>query len=170
MMHLSTLAKIPDTPKRLAAAADLVREIKDRNDTLVSERNLLMLVLLRQHGWKKMDIIRAAGVSRTAFVGKPYPGDPDRDVKPNPGGLLAREPSVLPEVKGTSEGLGQRLEAIRNEIASLRDTAKEARRIRDEAVEELLFRRDDPWPNHKVCEVSGLDSARVAQLRIGALV
>lgn len=170
MMNVSTLAKIPDTPKRLAAAADLVRVIKDRNDALVSERNLLMLVLLRQHGWKKMDIIRAAGVSRTLFVGKPVQPDPARGVKGSPGGLLSHEPSVLPQVKGTGEGLGQRLEAIRNEIDSLRDTAKEARRIRDEAVEELLFRRDDPWPNHKVCEVSGLDSARVAQLRTGALV
>lgn len=172
MQSVAEIAKIKDTPARLKAAAQLVREADTESEVLACRRNNLMLVLLRVHNRTKMEIIRAAGVSRTFLVGKPVTADPNRKPKPrkaSPGGLLCREPSLIPEIEGAPEDMLNELEVIRERLIELRDIAAAARPVRNDAVIELLFAEEDPWPNHRVSEVSGLDSARVAQLRVGAL-
>jgi hypothetical protein len=150
MPTIESVRAIKDPGKRATQAAKIIRAARARADEARQERDAAAMSLHRHYNWGPVDVYRAIGVSRSAFV----------DIAERVGriGKISNAEQVMSRAAAT---------VARNETL-----ANEAREVRDEAATGMLNGRyrkpgGGAYRNSEVAKCTGLTTARVAQLRQG---
>jgi hypothetical protein len=151
MQTVAKIEKIADPAKRLAAAARLAREATIEANKARTRRDLAAVTLHRVHGWKQVDVRNLIGCSRGLYVR-----------------IEQRTPVELPDIEDPEKVIREVLPVI----ARLNATVEKARTIRNEVADAMLdghIRKPDGrvYSNADVHRMTGLTSARIAQLRVG---
>lgn len=154
MTPIDKARALPDPAKRAQASARLNRAAQERADTARVERDRAAVSLHLHYGWKPVQVYRALDVSRSLFVRMCERVTAD--------GPLRRVPDAEKVMRRAAATVA-RNDAI----------VEESREVRDEAAIGMLsgfYRKPDggAYRNAEVADLTGLTTARVAQLRHGS--
>lgn len=155
MLSIDKVRALDDPIERVKAAAELVRKAEERADNARSMRDMAAVVAHLDDGVSPVTMYRdVLKCSRGLFVR-----------------IIQRAPSKRPKVEDAVEVARESARAVkRNETV-----AEEARIVRDETALLLMNGGKDPLTRRKVVPVSnahiarvtGLTTARIAQVRTG---
>lgn len=151
MPSTATVRAIEDPAKRARAAARIVRDAEAKANEARYERDMAAVILHLREGWKPVEVYRALGVSRGLFVR-----------------MVQRAPADLPPMADPDKAMRKAARTVER----LDTTCEEAREVRDEAAAGMLagkYRKPDGtlYRNADVARLTGLTTARIAQLRAG---
>lgn len=153
MPTIDAVRALPDPAERAKEASKINHAAQERADAARVERDRAAVSLHLHYGWKPVQVYRTLDVCRTSFVlmvGRVAPS-----------GRLPKVPDAEQVMKRAAATVA------RNEAL-----VGESREVRDEAVTRMLngkYRQPDgsPYRNADVHRLTGLTTARVAQLRKG---
>lgn len=155
MKSATTVAKIADPMKRVAAAAALVREAEAAAEDARAQRDMATIVAhLDQHVAPVRLYRDALQVSRGLF-----------------NRMVQRAPAQRPDIPNAIDVAAKAAKAVRR----FEERAEQAREIRDTAMLMLLNGGEDehgnavtPVSNADIARATHLTTARVAQMRTGS--
>jgi hypothetical protein len=149
--RLTELAADPDMPKRAQQAAVIARVAKMQADDTRTARDQAGTALTEVHGWKPVHAYTLMKVKRGLYA-RIRTRCLERGLDPQ-----YRDEGEAQRIAGLYAGMPERLDAL----------ADRAGEVRDEAIVHLLTTpaSEGGMPNAEVARLTGLTTARIAQLR-----